>query len=304
MSFFARLKEGLSRTKEILNTPIEDLFTGGKVDEALLEELEDHLVMADFGVETAARIVAEARERLDRKQKKDGAALRAVLRETIRDRLEAIRTATPLPARSAPWVILVVGVNGVGKTTTIGKLAAFMKSRGEQVLIAAGDTYRAAAVAQLQQWGERSGCQVISQGQDADAASVVYDALAAAKARRVDVLIADTAGRLHTKSNLMEELRKIKRVLGRIDPLAPHETLLVLDGTTGQNAISQVKTFHEAIGITGLVVTKLDGTAKGGVVVGLSEQFKLPVRYVGVGEGVEDLRPFDAQQFVDALFDP
>ncbi|MBF0295177.1 MAG: signal recognition particle-docking protein FtsY [Magnetococcales bacterium] len=304
MSFFARLKEGLSKTKEILNTPLEELFVGGKVDAALLEELEDHLVMADFGVETASRIVSEAGERLNRRQKKDAGAMRAVLRETIRERLEAIGNAHPLPPRRTPWVILVVGVNGVGKTTTIGKLAAYLKGAGEQVLLAAGDTYRAAAVAQLQQWGTRCGCQVISQGQDADAASVVYDALAAARSRKVDVLIADTAGRLHTKSNLMEELKKIKRVLGRLDPEAPHETLLVLDGTTGQNAISQVKTFHEAIGITGLVVTKLDGTAKGGVVVGLSEKFQLPVRYVGVGEGVEDLRPFDARQFVDALFDP
>ncbi|MBF0126657.1 MAG: signal recognition particle-docking protein FtsY [Magnetococcales bacterium] len=304
MSFFARLKQGLSKTKEILNTPLEDLFTGGKVDETLLEELEDHLVMADFGVETAGQIVAEARGRLDRKQKKDGNALREVLRETIRERLEAIQVAVPLPPRTVPWVILVVGVNGVGKTTTIGKLAAYLKNQGDQVLLAAGDTYRAAAVAQLQQWGQRCGCQVVSQGQDADAASVVYDALSAAKARKMDVLIADTAGRLHTKSNLMEELKKIKRVLGRIDPLAPHETLLVLDGSTGQNAISQVQKFHDAIGITGLVVTKLDGTAKGGVVVGLSERFRLPVRYVGVGEGVDDLRPFDARQFVDALFDP
>ncbi|GAB0056913.1 Signal recognition particle receptor FtsY [Candidatus Magnetaquicoccaceae bacterium FCR-1] len=302
MSFFARLKEGLAKTRQILTTPIDELFTGGKVDEGLLEELEDHLVMADFGVETAARIVSEARERLDRKQRKDADAMREALRDTIFDHLEAVQRASPMPPRVTPWVVLVVGVNGVGKTTTIGKLAAYCQSNGDRVLLAAGDTYRAAAVAQLQKWGERCGCPVISQGQDADSASVVHDALAAARARSYDVLIADTAGRLHTKSNLMEELKKIKRVLGRLDPDAPHETLLVLDGTTGQNAVSQVSKFHEAIGITGLVITKLDGTAKGGVVVGLSEQFKLPVRYIGVGEGLEDLRPFDARQFVDALF--
>ncbi|MBF0212362.1 MAG: signal recognition particle-docking protein FtsY [Magnetococcales bacterium] len=302
MSFFARLKEGLAKTRQILNTPLEELFVGGKVDEALLEELEEQLVMADFGVEASARIVAEAKARLDRGQKKDGDAMREALRETIRDHLEAVERAVPQPPRVRPWVILVVGVNGVGKTTTIGKLAAYYRSQGEGVLLAAGDTYRAAAVAQLQQWGERCGCPVISQGQDADSASVVHDALAAARARKFDVLIADTAGRLHTKSNLMEELKKIKRVLGRVDPSAPHETLLVLDGTTGQNAVSQVQKFHEAIGITGLVVTKLDGTAKGGVVVGLSEKFQLPVRYIGVGEGLEDLRPFNAGEFVEALF--
>ncbi|MBF0428286.1 MAG: signal recognition particle-docking protein FtsY [Magnetococcales bacterium] len=304
MSFFARLKEGLAKTRDILNTPLEDLFTGGQVDEALLEELEDLLVMADFGVEAASQIVTEAKGRLDRKQKKDAKAMREALRETIQSHLEAVQKSVVPPLRVRPWVILVVGVNGVGKTTTIGKLAAHLTSRGEQVLLAAGDTYRAAAVAQLQQWGQRCGCQVISQGQDADAASVVYDALAAARARKIDVLIADTAGRLHTKSNLMEELKKIKRVLGRLDPTAPHETLLVLDGGTGQNAISQVQKFHESIGITGLVVTKLDGTAKGGVVVGLSEKFKIPVRYIGVGEKLEDLQPFEARQFVDALFDP
>ncbi|MBF0614142.1 MAG: signal recognition particle-docking protein FtsY [Magnetococcales bacterium] len=302
MSFFARLKEGLAKTRQLLNTPLEELFIGGKVDEALLEELEDQLVMADFGVETASAIVREAKERLDRKQKKDANAMREALRDTIRAHLEAVEQGVVPSQRVHPWVILVVGVNGVGKTTTIGKLAAFYQSNHEKVLLAAGDTYRAAAVAQLQKWGERCGCLVISQGQDADAASVVHDAFAAARARRYDVLIADTAGRLHTKSNLMEELKKIKRVLGRLDPSAPHETLLVLDGTTGQNAISQVQKFHEAIGITGLVITKLDGTAKGGVVVGLSEKFKLPVRYIGVGEGLEDLRPFDPRQFVEALF--
>ncbi|MBF0627773.1 MAG: signal recognition particle-docking protein FtsY [Magnetococcales bacterium] len=302
MSFLTRLKDGLAKTRQILTTPLEELFVGGKVDEALLEELEDQLVMADFGVETSSAIVSEARERLDRKQKKDADAMREALRDTIRAHLEAVEQAVPQPPRVKPWVILVVGVNGVGKTTTIGKLAAYFKSNGESVLLAAGDTYRAAAVAQLQQWGDRSAAPLISQGQDADAASVVHDAFAAARARKFDVLIADTAGRLHTKSNLMEELKKIKRVLGRLDPAAPHETLLVLDGTTGQNAVSQVQKFHEAIGITGLVVTKLDGTAKGGVVVGLSEKFKLPVRYIGVGEGLEDLRPFDARQFVEALF--
>ncbi|MBF0191967.1 MAG: signal recognition particle-docking protein FtsY [Magnetococcales bacterium] len=302
MSFFARLKDGLTRTRQILNTPLEDLFVAGKVDESLLEELEDQLVMADFGVENAATIVREARERLDRKQKKDADAMREALRDTICDHLEAVQRAVPELPRVSPRVILVVGVNGVGKTTTIGKLAAYYQSIGEKVVLAAGDTYRAAAVAQLRQWGERCGCPVISQGQDADSASVVHDAFAAARARKFDVLIADTAGRLHTKSNLMEELKKIKRVLGRLDPAAPHETLLVLDGTTGQNAISQVQKFHDTIGITGLVVTKLDGTAKGGVVVGLSEKFKLPVRFIGVGEGLEDLRPFDARQFVEALF--
>ncbi|MEO5333390.1 MAG: signal recognition particle-docking protein FtsY [Magnetococcus sp. YQC-5] len=303
MSFFARLKEGLAKTREILNLPLEDLFLGGQVDEALLEELEELLVKADFGVEPAHRIVEEAKNRLDRRQKKDANAMREVLRETIRDRMEAVQASALLPPKTKPWVILVVGVNGVGKTTTIGKLAAYLITQGNQVMLAAGDTYRAAAVAQLQLWGQRCGCPVISQGQDADAASVVYDALSAARARNMDVLIADTAGRLHTKSNLMEELKKIKRVLGRQDPTAPHETLLVLDGTTGQNAISQVHKFHESVGITGLVVTKLDGTAKGGVVVGLSEKFRLPVRYVGVGEGLEDLRPFQARQFVDALFE-
>ncbi len=302
MSFLQRLKQGLSKTRDILNTPLEDLFSGGPIDETLLEELEDLLVMADFGVETAAAIVQDAREQINKDAKKNADAMRQVLKNIIIDRLERVQNSLPQPEKSVPWVILVVGVNGVGKTTTIGKLASYMKGQGQRVLLAAGDTYRAAAVAQLQEWGGRCGCQVISQGQDADSASVVYDALAAARSRKMDVLIADTAGRLHTKANLMEELKKIKRILGRLDPTAPHETLLVLDGTTGQNAISQVQKFHNAIGITGLVITKLDGTAKGGVVVGLSEKFKLPVRYIGIGEGVEDLRPFDAKQFVDALF--
>ncbi|OSM02321.1 signal recognition particle-docking protein FtsY [Magnetofaba australis] len=300
MSFFKRLKSGLSKTREQLSKQVDALLTGSRVDAETYEELEDLLIMADFGVETAQAIIQQTRERS--KKAEDGDQVRDALKAVIRDHLQSCQSPRELTA-PGPHVILIVGVNGVGKTTTIGKLAAYHKQQGRSVMLAAGDTFRAAAVEQLKLWGERVDAPVIAQGQDADSASVIHDAYESARARGVDVLIADTAGRLHTKSNLMEELKKIRRVLGKLDASAPHDVWLVLDATTGQNAISQVQTFHDAMTLTGLAITKLDGTAKGGVVVGLSERFGLPVRYVGVGEGVDDLRPFDAAEFADALFD-
>ena len=301
MSFFKRLKQGLTKTRETFTAHLDSLIAGRKVDEALIEELEALLITSDFGLETTEAILDEARSHIKRKQRNDADFFRETLRNIIRDRLLANQTPEPLPT-DKPHVMLVVGVNGVGKTTTIGKLAAHFQQRGEKVLLAAGDTFRAAAVAQLQRWGERAGCPVISQGQNADSASVVFDAYQAARSRGMDRVIADTAGRLHTKVNLMGELAKIKRVLGLQNTAAPHETLLVLDATTGQNALSQVRHFHEAVGLTGLIVTKLDGTAKGGVIVGLGERHPLPIRYIGVGEGVEDLKPFEPDPFVNALF--
>jgi fused signal recognition particle receptor len=271
-----------------------------KLDDAFLDELETCLITADVGVASAGELVEDLRRRVERREFADTSALLAALRADLVARLKPVERPLDVGGRK-PFVLLTVGVNGVGKTTTIGKLARRYRDEGRATLLAAGDTFRAAAVEQLQSWGERNGVPVIAQGSGADSASVIFDALQAARSRGSDVLVADTAGRLHTQAGLMDELAKIRRVLGKIDPTAPHEVLLVIDGTTGQNAISQVRQFRDAIGVSGLVVTKLDGTAKGGVVFALAREFGLPIRYVGLGESALDLRVFDAAAFVDAL---
>ncbi|MEO5377495.1 MAG: signal recognition particle-docking protein FtsY [Magnetococcus sp. DMHC-6] len=301
MSLFERFKTGLQKTREGFTKKLDFILSGGKVDDKLLEELESLLITGDFGVETTELLLEETKKRMKAQFKVDATEFRALLQEVVLERMIARQTPW-IEAKVAPHVILVVGVNGVGKTTTIGKLAYLLQNKKKKVLLAAGDTFRAAAVSQLQVWGNRAGCRVIAQDQNADSASVIFDAHTAARAREMDYLIADTAGRLHTKVNLMEELKKIKRVLQRQDLHAPHDTLLVLDATTGQNALSQVQKFHQEIGLTGLIVTKLDGTAKGGVVVGLSEQLNLPIRFIGVGEKIDDLKTFQANDFVAALF--
>ena len=289
----------------ILNRDIRDLFgRHAVVDDALLDELEAVLIRADVGVAVATPLVESLRKRMHKREFADANALLAALRAELLALLQPV--AVPLVPRStqAPFVILVVGVNGVGKTTTIGKLARRFRNQGMQVTLAAGDTFRAAAVEQLKTWGERNDVAVIAQGANADSASVIFDALQSARSRGADILIADTAGRLHTQGGLMDELSKIRRVLAKLDADAPHEALLVIDGTTGQNAINQVRQFSAAIGVSGLVVTKLDGTAKGGVVFALAREFGLPIRFVGLGEGAEDLREFDAEAFVDGLLPP
>ena len=272
-----------------------------RLDDELLDEVETALLTADVGVAATTQLVEDLRKRMKAREFADAAALLQALRDALVAILAPVAVPLAIDPAARPFVILAVGVNGVGKTTTIGKLARRYKDEGRSLMLAAGDTFRAAAVAQLQAWGERNGVAVVAQGQDADAASVAFDALQAAKARGTDVLIADTAGRLHTQKGLMDELGKIRRVLGRIDPAAPHEVLMVIDGTTGQNALSQLRQFHAAVGVTGLVVTKLDGTAKGGVVFALAREFGIPIRFAGIGERPEDLRVFDAVAFVDAL---
>ena len=272
-----------------------------RLDDDLLDEIETALLTADVGVPATTALVDSLRRRMKAREFADAGGLRSALRAELVALLEPVARPLAIDAAARPFVILTVGVNGVGKTTTIGKLARRFKDEGRGLMLAAGDTFRAAAVAQLQAWGERNGVPVVAQGQDADAASVAFDALQAARARGTDVLIADTAGRLHTQQGLMAELAKIKRVLGKLDPAAPHEVLMVIDGTTGQNALSQLRHFHAAAGVTGLVVTKLDGTAKGGVVFALAREFGIPIRFAGIGERPEDLRVFDAEAFVDAL---
>ena len=272
-----------------------------KLDDDLLDEIETALITADVGVTATTGLVEQLRKRMKAREFADSRALLAALRTELVALLEPVARPLVIDSGARPFVILTIGVNGVGKTTTIGKLARRYKDEGRSLMLAAGDTFRAAAVAQLQAWGERNGVAVVAQGQNADAASVAFDALQAAKARGTDVLIADTAGRLHTQQGLMAELGKIKRVLGKQDPAAPHEVLMVIDGTTGQNALSQLRQFHAAAGVTGLVVTKLDGSAKGGVVFALAREFGIPIRYAGIGERPEDLRVFDAEAFVDAL---
>ncbi|WP_349616485.1 signal recognition particle-docking protein FtsY [Azotobacter salinestris] len=301
--FFARLRQGLAKTGSTLGEGMASLFLGQKaIDDELLEELETRLLLADVGVEATGAIIQSLTRRVARKELADSEALYLALQEELTALLKPVEQPLALDAAQQPYVILVVGVNGVGKTTTIGKLAARLQQDGKKVMLAAGDTFRAAAVEQLQVWGERNRIPVIAQHTGADSASVIFDALQAAKARGMDVLIADTAGRLHTKDNLMEELKKVRRVLGKLDDAAPHEVLLVLDAGTGQNAISQTRQFNQAVEITGLALTKLDGTAKGGVIFALAKQFGLPIRYIGVGEGVDDLRTFVAEEFVRALF--
>ncbi|MEW6424020.1 MAG: signal recognition particle-docking protein FtsY [Bacillota bacterium] len=301
MSFFQRLKQSLTKTKGNLVGKIEGLLARRKtIDEALYEELEEILVQADVGVDTALKLIAELRTRARDRRLKEPEQLKGILQEIIQEILEA--GATPLHTGGPPAVIVVVGVNGTGKTTTIGKLAYRLRQDGQKVVLAAADTFRAAAIDQLEIWGNRAGADVIKHREGADPAAVAYDALQAARARNADVLIVDTAGRLHTKGNLLAELKKIGRVLGRELPGAPHETLLVLDATIGQNALAQAKIFKEAVGVTGIVLTKLDGTAKGGVIIGIKDALALPVKFIGIGERVEDLHPFSAREFVQALF--
>lgn len=306
-SFFGRLKASLSRTKANLGSGIVSLFRGKAIDDDLYEELETQLLVADVGMDTTRKIIAQLVEGAKHSQLKDGDALYELLKQQLRKMLNAVEQ--PLPEVIAkhdksqgPFVILMVGVNGVGKTTTIGKLAKQYQQQGKKVMLAAGDTFRAAAVEQLQVWGERNNIPVIAQPTGSDSASVLFDALQSAKARGADILIADTAGRLQNKDNLMEELKKIVRVMKKINPDAPHEVMLTVDAATGQNAISQAKIFKEAVGLTGITLTKLDGTAKGGVIFAIADKFGIPIRYIGVGEGIDDLRGFNGDEFIDALF--
>ncbi|MBW3166499.1 signal recognition particle-docking protein FtsY [Ferrimonas balearica] len=300
--FFARLKAGLRRTSENIGGGFMALFKGKKIDDELFEELETQLLLADVGVETTSRIIDSLTDKASFGELKDSDALFAHLKSELKDTLSKVDQPLVIENPNGPFVILMVGVNGVGKTTTIGKLAKQFQAEGKSVMLAAGDTFRAAAVEQLQVWGDRNNIPVIAQHTGADSASVIFDALQAAKARNVDVLIADTAGRLQNKAHLMDELKKIVRVMKKLDENAPHEVMLTLDASTGQNAISQAQIFNEAVGLTGLTLTKLDGTAKGGVIFALADKFGIPVRYIGVGEGIDDLRPFESQAFIDALF--
>ncbi len=301
-TFFEKLQQGIRKTREGLTNKLEDLFAGKKeIDADLLDELEYVLISADIGVRTVNEILDSVRQKLDRKQLKEIDELRTVIREHLLEVLR--RPERPLPqVKQPPAVVLVIGVNGAGKTTSIGKLAARYKSEGHSVLLAAADTFRAAAIEQLEVWGRRTGCDVIRQKQGADPSAVVYDAIQAAIARKMDYVIVDTAGRLHTKDNLMAELEKITRTTRKLIPDAPHDVLLVLDGTTGQNGLEQAKRFTETAGATGIILTKLDGTAKGGVVVPIARELNLPIRYIGVGEKADDLLPFDATEFIHSIF--
>lgn len=303
VGFFARLKQGLSKTSASIGEGMASLFLGKKlIDDELLEDIETRLLTADVGVEATSVIIQSLTQKVARKQLADADALYKSLQAELAAMLKPVEKPLNISSQNKPFVILVVGVNGAGKTTTIGKLAKKLQLEGKKVMLAAGDTFRAAAVEQLQVWGERNKIPVIAQHTGADSASVIFDAVQAAKARGIDVLIADTAGRLHTKDNLMEELKKVRRVISKLDADAPHEVLLVLDAGTGQNAISQAKQFHQTVELTGLALTKLDGTAKGGVIFALAKQFGLPIRYIGVGESIDDLRTFEAEPFVQALF--
>ncbi|WP_038914853.1 signal recognition particle-docking protein FtsY [Dickeya zeae] len=299
--FFARLKRSLIKTRQNLGSGFVGLFRGKKIDDDLFDELEEQLLIADVGVETTRKIIARLTEHASRKQLKDAEALIALLKAEMSEILAKVDMPLAIDSKT-PFVILMVGVNGVGKTTTIGKLARQYQAQGKSVMLAAGDTFRAAAVEQLQVWGQRNNVPVVAQHTGADSASVIFDALQAAKARGVDVLIADTAGRLQNKSHLMEELKKIVRVMKKLDEDAPHEVMLTLDASTGQNAVSQAKLFNEAVGLSGITLTKLDGTAKGGVIFAIADQFGIPIRYIGVGESIDDLRPFKADDFIEALF--
>ncbi len=301
MGFFDRLKTGLSRTRDQLVANIENVVLGKKkIDDQLLADLEEVMILADLGVETTRGIISRVQEKVKRKELEDADLLKAEIKEQIRSIL--VRDAGQLRSGDTLAVYMVIGVNGTGKTTTIGKLASKLHSEGRKVLLAAADTFRAAAAEQLVLWGERSGCDVVRHKSGADPGAVVFDAIAAARAREAEILIVDTAGRLHTKTNLMEELKKINRVIEREVPGEPREVLLVLDATTGQNALSQAKLFNQAVGVTGIVLTKLDGTAKGGIVVAIAAELGIPVKMVGVGEQIEDLQSFDPNEFVEALF--
>ncbi len=300
--FFRRLKEGLFKTHQSMVNKIDEVIAGKKeIDDNLLNELEEILITSDIGVRTAQQLLEEITEKVKRKELNDADLLKKNLQEQMFQIL--IQQEKPLPLSSArPFVIMVIGVNGTGKTTTIGKLAQKFKAEGKSVLLVAADTFRAAAIEQLEVWGQRVGSEVIKQKSGSDPSAVVFDGLKSAKSRAVDVVLIDTAGRLHTKVNLMEELKKVKRIMGRELPGAPHEILLVLDATTGQNAISQAKLFNQGVGVTGIALTKLDGTAKGGIIIAISNELKIPLRYIGVGEKTEDLREFNAKDFVEALF--
>ena len=296
------LRQKLAKTRATLASGLSDILLGQKkIDSKLREQIEDQLLLADVGVPTTEKIVSRLTGLLERRQLNDGETSLAVLKQVMNDILSPCMVPLVIDKTHRPFVILMVGVNGAGKTTTVGKLAQQLKSQGHRVMLAAGDTFRAAAVEQLTAWGNLLDIPVIQQGQGADSASVIFDALQSAQARNFDVLIADTAGRLHTQINLMQELEKIKRVMSKLDPGAPHETLLVLDAGTGQNALSQSIHFKQSVGVSGICLTKLDGTAKGGMIFSVAEQLELPIRYIGVGETAEDLRPFDSNEFVDAL---
>lgn len=298
----APLKKKLTRTRSRFRDNLLDFMLGNKpIDADLLEELESQLIMADVGIEATSRVMKALNQQIGRSEVGDSDALRRALQQELVSLLKPVEQPLEIPESDSPFVILVVGVNGSGKTTTIGKLAKQLQDGGKSVMLAAGDTFRAAAVEQLQTWGERNNVPVIAQGTGSDSASVIFDAVKSAKARGIDVLIADTAGRLHTQNNLMDELQKVKRVMGKVDSAAPHETLIVLDGGTGQNALNQAQQFHEAMQLTGMVVTKLDGTAKGGVIFAIAESLGLPIRFIGVGEQVADLEVFEAERYVNAL---
>ncbi len=302
--FFSRLKQGLSRTRHGLTDGLANVVLGAKtIDDDLMEQIEDILITADLGMDATNRISQNLLKQVSRKELKDPQALFSALHDEMQAILAPSEQPLIIPEQDSPFVILVIGINGAGKTTTIGKLAKRLQNDGKSVMLAAGDTFRAAAVEQLQVWGERNDIPVIAQHNGADSASVIYDALESARSKKIDVLIADTAGRLHTQTNLMEELKKVKRVMGKIDKAAPHEVMLVLDAGTGQNALNQAEQFNQAMQLTGITLTKLDGTAKGGVIFAIAHKLGLPIRYIGVGEAIEDLRTFEAKDFVDALFD-
>jgi fused signal recognition particle receptor len=299
--FFKRLRAKLNQGPAWLTTDITELLPGRKIDAEILDELETRLITADVGVEASARILEELRRRVVRKELNDVDALLNALQESMSQILKPVEQALIINPHVKPFVILVVGINGAGKTTTIGKLAHRLLAEGKSVMLAAGDTFRAAAREQLEVWAERNNVPIVAQQSGAEPAAVIFDALQAARARNIDVLIADTAGRLHTQTHLMDELKKVKRVLARLDPAAPHEVLLVLDGTIGQNAVAQAEEFNKGLGVTGLVITKLDGTAKGGVVLAIAQRLKIPIRFIGVGEQSEDFGVFNASEFVSAL---
>lgn len=302
--FFERLKTGLSKTRSHFTDTLSTLLLGKKaLDAEVFETIETQLLLADVGIEATQQLMDNLAQQLKRKELNSVETAIQHLKNNMQAMLQPCQAELAIPPQKTPFLILVIGINGSGKTTTIGKLAHYFKQQGKQVMLAAGDTFRAAAIEQLQVWGERNQIPVIAQQSGADTASVIYDAFEAARARHMDVLIADTAGRLHTQTNLMAELQKIKRVLTKLDPEAPHETLLILDASIGQNALNQAQQFHEAIGVSGLVLTKLDGTAKGGIIFAIAKQLKIPIKFIGIGEKIDDLRPFNAEDFVEALFD-
>ncbi len=303
--FFGRLWAGLQKTRQALTEKLGAVFSRKRIDAETLEELEEALILADLGAQTTEKILQEVTKRVKQKTIEAGAGLQAGVIETVRDILLAATPASAMdmPARPRPWVLLMVGVNGVGKTTTLGKLAYQFQAAGEKSLLVAADTFRAAAIEQAELWAKRAGVDIIKGQPGGDAAAVAFDAVRAARARQVERVLIDTAGRLHTKTHLMEELKKMRRVLEREMPGAPHDIWLVLDATTGQNGIAQVQQFHDSLGLTGLVLTKLDGTAKGGIVINIADQFHVPIRYIGIGEGLDDLRPFDAAEFAAALLE-